>query len=81
MIAHTSLFPKLLIKMVIYSLVKNSFYPKGTISLCIGLTFAHFRILGKDAVFNSSFTHTVILFKKNSHFLKCKSEFHQEKLL
>ena len=69
MIAHISLFPKLLIKMVIYSLVKNSFYQKGTISLSIDLTFAHFRILGKDPVFiNASFTHTVILSKKNHIF-------------
>ena len=33
---------------------------KGSTFLYIDLTFAHLRLLGKDPVFNASFTHTYL---------------------
>ena len=61
-LARISVFHKLLIKVVIYSLVYNSFLWKGLIFLYINLTFAHFTRLGKDPVFNASFTLTHLQF-------------------
>ena len=69
MLAHISLFHKLLIKVVIYSLVYDYFYQKSPL-LYIGLTFVHFRLSGKDPVLNASFTHTVKMTKIKLHFLK-----------
>ena len=51
----------------------------GSTFLYFGLIFAHFRLPGKDPVFNVSFTHTVTVSKTKWHFFK-KSTFVKGKL-